>query len=49
VRLDDGPPPAPPGPGSVLDEFTAEELSVIQRFVTAAAASMYDHLESLEG
>ena len=42
--------PRPPGaPGPVLDEFTAEELSVIQRFVTAAAASMHDHLGSLEG
>jgi len=34
---------------AILDEFTAEELSVIERFVTAAAASMHDHLESLEG
>lgn len=34
---------------AILDEFTAGELSVIQRFVTAAAASMHDQMESLEG
>jgi hypothetical protein len=33
---------------AILDEFTAGELSVIQRFVTAAAASMNGHLASLE-
>ena len=34
---------------AILDEFTAEELSVIRRFVTAAAASRHDHLKRLDG
>jgi hypothetical protein len=41
----------PPGErtNAILDEFTPGELAVIQRFITAAAAAMHDHLESLEG
>jgi DNA-binding MarR family transcriptional regulator len=34
---------------AIVGEFTAEELSVIRRFVTAAAESIRDHPESLEG
>jgi DNA-binding MarR family transcriptional regulator len=33
----------------VIDEFTGEELDVIVRFLTGAAASMREHLENLLG
>jgi hypothetical protein len=33
---------------TILDEFSAEQLAVIQRFVTAMADSPHDHVDGLD-
>lgn len=33
---------------AILDEFDGQQLDVVQRFVTAMAASLHDHVDGLE-